>query len=68
MKKFNVSIQCLATYTSSIEVPDDMTLEEALEYAKEHIDEIPIKSGLEYISDSDQVDEENCYFGDAVEP
>lgn len=62
MKTLNVSVQCMATYTSSIEVPDDMTREEAIEYAKKHINEIPIKSELEYISDSDQVDEENCYF------
>lgn len=68
MKTFNVSVQCMATYTSSIEVPDNMTREEAIEYAKEHIDEIPIKSELEYIGDSDQVDEENCYFEDVVEP
>lgn len=68
MKTLIVSVQCMATYTSSIEVPDNMTREEAIEYAKEHIDEIPIKSRLEYISDSDQVDEENCHFEDAVEP
>ena len=68
MKTFNVSVQCMATYTSSIEVPDNMTREEAIEYAKEHIDEIPIKSELVYIGDSDQVDEENCYFEDVVEP
>lgn len=68
MKTFNVSVQCMATYTSSIEVPDNMTREEAIEYAKEHIDEIPIKSELEYIGDSDELDEENCYFEDVVEP
>lgn len=68
MKTFNVSVQCMATYTSSIEVPDNMTREEAIEYAKEHIDEIPIKSELEYIGDSEELDEENCYFEDVVEP
>lgn len=63
MKKFIVSVQCLATYTSSIDVPDDMTREEALEYARAHIDEIPIKSSLEHVGDSDELDEENCDFG-----
>lgn len=38
-----------------------MTLEEAIEYAKKHIDEIPIGE-LEWISDIDEIDEENCDF------
>ena len=61
MKKLNVTATCMAVYCSSIEVPDDMTLEEAIEYAKKHINEIPIGE-MEYISDSDEIDEENCDF------
>lgn len=60
-KTLNITAQCLAVYNSSIEVPFDMSLEEAVKYAKDHIDEIPIGE-LEYISDSDQIDEENCCF------
>ena len=45
------------------EVPDNMTLEEAIEYAKKHLDEIPCGE-LEYISESDELDEENCDFGE----
>ena len=61
MKKLNVTIQCMAVYNSSIEVPDNMTLEEAIEYAKKHINEIPLGE-LEYVSGSDELDEENCDF------
>ena len=61
MKKLNVTVTCMAVYNSSIEVPDEMTLEEAIEYAKEHINEIHIGE-MEYISDSDELDEENCDF------
>ena len=61
MKKLNVTVQCMAVYNSSIEVPDYMTLEEAIEYAKGHLDEIPCGE-LEYVSDSDELDEENCDF------
>ena len=61
MRVLNVTATCLAVYNSKIEVPDDMTLEEAIEYAKEHIDEISIGE-LEYISDSDIIDEDNCDF------
>lgn len=61
MKVLNVTVQCMAVYNSSILVPDDLTLEEAIAYAKEHIDEIPCGE-LDYISDSDEIDEENCDF------
>ncbi len=61
MKRLNVTVTCMAVYCSGIDVPDEMTLEEAIEYAKQHIDEIPIGE-LEWISDSDEIDEENCDF------
>lgn len=57
MKRLNVTCTCLAVYNSSIKVPDDMLLEEAIE----HIHEIPTGK-LEYISDSDEIDDENCDF------
>lgn len=63
MKRLNVTVQCMAVYNSSIEVPDEMTIEEAIKYAKEHLNEIPCGE-LEYISDSDELDEENCDFDD----
>lgn len=65
MKKLLVTINCLAVYNSSIYVPDNMTLEEAIEYAKEHINEIPCGE-LEYISDSDILDEDDCVFEEDI--
>ena len=61
MKRLNVTCTCMAVYNSAIMVPDELTLEEAIQYAKDHIDEINIGE-LEYISDSDELDEENCDF------
>lgn len=61
MRKLYLTITCEAAYTSSINVPDDMCLEEAIEYAKQHIKEVPL-GVLEWIEDSDQIDEENCDF------
>lgn len=52
MRKLNVTVQCMAVYNSSIMVPRELTFEEAIKYAKEHIDEINLGE-LEYISDSD---------------
>ena len=63
MRKLNVTVQCMAVYNSSIMVPRELTFEEAIKYAKEHIDEINLGE-LEYISDSDELDEENCDFGE----
>lgn len=59
MQRLSVTVQCMAVYNSSIDIPDDMTLEEAIAYAKAHLDEIPCGE-LEYIADSDVLDEENC--------
>lgn len=61
MKKLHVSARCAAVYNSSILVPEGLDLKEAIEYAKKHIDEIPVGE-LDYISDTDELDEENCFF------
>ena len=63
MKRLNVTVECMAVYNSAIMVPDELTLEEAIQYAKNHINEISIGE-LSYISDSDMIDEENCDFDD----
>lgn len=60
MKTLNVTMICKAVYNSSIEVPDDITFEEAIEYAKEHNNEIHVGE-MEWISDI-EIDEENCDF------
>ena len=65
-KTLNVTCSCMATYNSSIEVPADMSLEDAIEYAKEHIDEIDIDTPLEYVGDSDSIDEDNCEFSESI--
>lgn len=59
MARLNVTIQCMAVYNSGIEIPDNMSLEEAIQYAKENLDKIPL-GVMEYVADSDVLDEENC--------
>ena len=60
-KTLNVTCSCMATYSSSIEVPADMSLEDAIKYAKEHIDRINVTE-LEYVYDSDSINEGSCSF------
>ncbi len=62
-KTLNVSVLCQAYYNSSIEVPDGLSREEALDYARKHLDSIPL-GVLEYVADSNQLDEENCDFAE----
>ncbi len=62
MKKLNVTLIFKSVGNAGIEVPDDMTLEQAIKYAKEHINEIPTPRNAEYIEGSDEIDEENCDF------
>lgn len=62
MKEMNVAMQCLATYNVVINVPDEMELGDAIRYMKNHIDKIPVSHDLVYVPDSDEVDEENCFF------
>lgn len=61
-KVLNVTCTCMATYTSSILVPERMTLDEAMDYAEQNLDVISIDSDLTYIADSDELDRENCDF------
>lgn len=65
MKRLVVTVNCMAVYNSFIDVPDGMNIDEAIKYVKEHLSNIPIINGLEYVSDSDELDEENCEFEDA---
>lgn len=60
-KRLNLTVFCKAVYNSGIDVPVDMTFEQAIAYANEHLDEVGL-GPLEYIRGSDKIDEENCDF------
>lgn len=62
MKTLNVTVNCLGVYNSSIQVPDDMTIDEAIKYASKHLDLIPMGQ-VEWVGDSN-LDEDNCDFDD----
>lgn len=64
MKRLDITVNCMAVYNSFIDVPDDMNIDEAIKYAKEHLSDVPIPEGLEWVPDSDELDEENCEFED----
>lgn len=65
MKKLNLTINCQGVYNSSIMVPDEMNFDEAMAYARAHLDEIHM-GPVEYIKGSDTLDEDNCDFDDNI--
>lgn len=64
MKRLDITVNCMAVYNSFIDVPDNMDIDEAIKYAKEHLSDVPILEGLEWVPGSDVLDEENCEFED----
>ena len=64
MKKLHVSLVYYVVGDTSIMVPDNLTIEEAINYAKDHIKDIELPSNPEYIYGSDYIDEDDCDFED----
>lgn len=62
MKTLNVTVNCIGVYNSSIQVPDEMTIDEAIKYASKHLDLILMRQ-VEWVGDAN-LDEENCDFDD----
>ena len=62
MKTLNVTVNCIGVYNSSIQVPDEMTIDEAIVYASNHMDLIPMGE-VEWVGDVN-LDEDNCDFDD----
>ena len=62
MKTLNVTVNCIGVYNSSIQVPDEMTIDEAIKYASNHLDLISMGE-VEWVGDVN-LDEDNCDFED----
>lgn len=54
-KTLKIRVYAQAYYDSEIQVPINLDKKSAFQYAKDHIDEIPL-TNLEYLSDSDELD------------
>lgn len=63
MKRLNVTVPCLAWYESSIAIPDDMTLEEGVSYARKHIEDIPVTK-LHWLDNTGNIEDEDSYISD----
>lgn len=61
-KTFDITCVCKASYKSHIQVPAHFTKEQAMRYAKEHLDNISIESELEFVNDTGELVEEGCCF------
>ena len=52
---------CMAVYNSYIDVPDNLTFEEAIDYANGHTGDIPLGK-LDYVRDVGTLTKFNCAF------
>lgn len=64
-KKLHLTINCQAVYEGSMDVPIEMTFEDAITFARKNIESVPL-GPLTYISGSDELDVDNCDFEDDV--
>lgn len=53
MKTVNFSATCIATYNSSLKVPDEIHDDQMVDYIKKHLSEAPVED-LEYVGDTDK--------------
>lgn len=63
MKRLNLTVNCQAVYNSSILVPANLNFDEAIAYAYQRLDQVPV-GHLEYIGGSETLDTDNCDFDD----
>lgn len=61
-KRLHIKMAYTFVGDTYIDVPAELTLEEAAEYAQEHLSEIPVAENAEYIMDSDYFDLDDCEF------
>lgn len=63
-RRLHVRVYVDASYDSELDVPANLNLQDAITYAEEHIDEIPLTT-LNYVPDSDEIDPEDRYNSNA---
>jgi hypothetical protein len=62
MKKLRISMVYSMVGDVFIEVPDEFTLEQAVMFANDHVDNISLPDNADYLVDSDSFDEETAEF------
>lgn len=64
MKTLHLTVFVTSIGDTSIQVPDHLSLDEALQYAMEHMDEVAMPSNLDPAHESMELDVDNCDFED----
>lgn len=62
LKRLNIKMAYTFVGDTYIDVPAGLTIEEAVEYARKHLSEIPVAENAKYIPDSDNFELEDCSF------
>ena len=61
-RRLNILMNCIGYYKTHVDVPEEMSLEEAVAYANSIKDDLTIESDIEWIDDLGEICEEDCGF------
>lgn len=63
-RRLNIMMTCIGVYKTHIDVPEEMSLEEAVAYANSVKDNLFIESEIEWVEDYDEITPEDVKFAD----
>lgn len=61
-RRLNIMMTCVGVYKTHVDVPEEMSLDEAVAYANSIKDDLFIESDIEWVDDLDEICEEDCNF------
>ena len=61
-RRLNISMACIGVYTTHVDVPEEMSLEEAVAYANSVKDDLFVESDIEWVDDLGEIRLEDCDF------
>ena len=63
-RRLNIMMTCIGVYRTHVDVPEEMSLEEAVAYANSVKDNLFIESEIEWVEDYDEITPEDVKFAD----
>lgn len=63
-RRLNIMMTCIGVYKTHVDVPEEMSLEEAAAYANSVKDNLFIESEIEWVEDYDEITPEDVKFAD----
>ena len=61
-RRLNIMMSCIGVYKTHVDVPEEMSIKEAVAYANSVKDNLFIESDIEWVDDLDDICLEDCSF------